>query len=95
MALAGQSTAQLPVLSGHESSVRRVRYTLLKQGSKRISSAAEASEALVTALQKEDEASLLKVLGSSAKDSSPQATKRKIRNIARGSCRNIGKCIGW
>jgi hypothetical protein len=68
MALAGQSTAQLPVLSGHESSVRRVQVHPVEAGQQTYSSAAEASEALVTALQKEDEASLLKVLGSSAKD---------------------------
>ncbi len=66
MAIAGQSTAQQP--AGRESSVRRVQVHPVEAGQQTYSSAAEASEALVTALQKEDEPSLLKVLGASTKD---------------------------
>jgi hypothetical protein len=68
MAVAGQSTAQQSVLTGHESSARRAEVHTVEAGQQTYSSAAEASEALVTALQKEDERSLLKVLGANAKD---------------------------
>jgi hypothetical protein len=68
MAVAGQSTAQQPVLSGHESSVRRTPVHPVEAGQQTYSSAAEASEALASALQKEDEPSLVKVLGAKTKD---------------------------
>jgi hypothetical protein len=68
MTVAGQSTTPQPVRTGHESSVRRAQVHPVESGQQTYSSAAEASEALVTALQKEDEPSLLKVLGASAKD---------------------------
>ncbi len=67
-AVAGQSTTQEPALTGNESPVRRAEVDAVEVGQQTYSSAAEASEALVTALQKEDETSLLKVLGANAKD---------------------------
>ncbi len=68
MAVAGTSTAQQPVPIGHDSLVRRSEVHAVEAGQQTYSSAAEASNALVTALRKEDEPSLLKVLGANAKD---------------------------
>src|SRR5580658_11375750 len=56
MAVAGQSSG--PAASAHP----------LAAGQQTYSSATEASEALLAALQKEDEASLLRVLGGNAKE---------------------------
>jgi hypothetical protein len=68
IAMAGQLTAHQPVPTGHETPVRRARVHPVEAGQQTYSSAEEASEALITALQKEDEPSLLKVLGANAKD---------------------------
>src|ERR1017187_1177574 len=68
MAVAGQSTSHQPVVAGDESSVRRAQVHPIEAGQQTYSSGAEASEALVTALQKEDEPSLFNVLGANAKD---------------------------
>lgn len=66
MVLVGQSTVQTP--AGHESSTQKARISPVEAGQQTYSSATEASEALVTALEKEDEQSLLKVLGANAKN---------------------------
>jgi hypothetical protein len=68
MSVSGQSTAHKPASLGHKSSVQKAQVQRVEAGQQTYLSAAEASEALVTALQKEDEPSLLKVLGANAKD---------------------------
>ena len=68
LAFAGQSTPQQPTPSGHESSMQRTLVHPVEVGQETFSSAADASEALVTALQREDEPALLKILGADAKD---------------------------
>ncbi len=63
---AGQSSEQSPVASGHQSKSQR---SITDQaGEQTFSSAAEASQALVTALQSNDRDSLLKLLGASTTD---------------------------
>ncbi len=62
--VAGQSPEQPPVASGHPSAGQRSIAN--GAGQQTFSSAAEASQALVTALQKDDRDSLLKVLGADA-----------------------------
>ncbi len=76
-AVAGQSAAQLPVVSGHASAGQQS--VTDRAGQQTFSSAAEASQALVTALQNDDHDSLLKVLGAGATDilSSGDATEDK------------------
>jgi hypothetical protein len=66
ISVAGQSTAQLPVASSHTSAGNRSAE--FPVGQRAFSSAAEASQALVAALQNDDQQSLLKVLGPGAAD---------------------------
>lgn len=67
-AAAGQSTGQQPAPSGYEPAARRAPVHPAQAGQQTFSSAADASQALFAALQKEDEPSLLRVLGADAKD---------------------------
>ncbi len=63
---AGQSAAQKPASRGHQST--GAKSNPLQPGQQTFSSAAEASAALVDAVQKNDQSMLLKVLGANAKD---------------------------
>jgi Protein of unknown function (DUF2950) len=63
---AGQSDAQKPTHPAQESAVRRV--TGPQAGQQTFSSAADAVSVLFTAIRKDDQSTLLKVLGGSAKD---------------------------
>jgi Protein of unknown function (DUF2950) len=66
-AVAGQSADQPAAASGH-APARRLAAHALQEGQQTFASAAEASQALVTALRNDDLQSLLRVLGPDAKD---------------------------
>jgi hypothetical protein len=65
---AGQSTTQKSTSAAPASSTRRASVAPPQPGQQTFSSAAEATHALVVAIKSDDQAALLKVLGSNAKD---------------------------
>lgn len=66
-AVAGQSTGQHPAASDDTAAVKKFTGHPVEVGQQTFSSAGEASQALVAALQKDDAQSLLSVLGPNAK----------------------------
>ncbi len=66
--VAGQPVAQPSAPSAHAPAVSKLSGHPVEAGQQTFSSAAEASRALVNALQHEDVQALLKVLGTSAKE---------------------------
>ena len=66
-----------------------------QQGQKTFSSPEDASNALVTAAQSNDEKAMLDILGPSGEKSSRRETKPRMPMAGLISFRNIRKCIAW